>query len=164
MYLFYTCTLKTKGAIRLFVVHVASRYELCGFHWKCFIPKFWRYLLTTAAFSLFVELRIDESDSNRFIRLLCRSSDSYYNSTDSLLVTVGYQLRFLALLCNRSADLACTWYSPTLTIRTSIIWTWDAKKCRVKVHIVTTWPACTCAVNLCRIVATREPAAALLSN
>ena len=32
IYLFYTCTLKTKGAIiiRLFVV--ASRYELCGFH------------------------------------------------------------------------------------------------------------------------------------
>ena len=107
---------------------VASRYELCGFHWKCCIQKFWRYLLTTAAFSLLIELTIDESDSNRFIILLCRSSDSSYNSTDSLLVTVGYQLRFLALLCTRSADLACTWYSPTLTIRTSIIWTWDIKK------------------------------------
>ena len=38
------------------------------------------------------------------------------------------------------------------------------RKCRVKVHNVTTWLDCTCAVNLCRVVATREPATALLSN
>ena len=38
------------------------------------------------------------------------------------------------------------------------------RKCRVKVHIVTTCPDCACAVNLRRVVATREPAAALLSN
>ena len=60
----------------------------------------------------FVELWLDERDSSRFIsrRLVCSSSDSSCNSTDSSVVTVGYPLRFLALLCARSADLACTWY------------------------------------------------------
>ena len=55
---------------------------------------------------------IDERDGDRFISrtLVCRSSDSSYNSTDSSLVTVGYRLRFLALLGTRSADLACMWY------------------------------------------------------
>ena len=38
------------------------------------------------------------------------------------------------------------------------------RKFRVKVHIVTTWLDCACAVNLRRVIATREPAAALLSN
>ena len=38
------------------------------------------------------------------------------------------------------------------------------RKFRVKVHIVITWLDCTCAVNLRRVIATREPAAALLSN
>ena len=45
---------------------------------------------------LLIELSVDESDSNCLIsrRLVCRSSDSSYNLTDSSLVTVGYQLRF----------------------------------------------------------------------
>ena len=38
------------------------------------------------------------------------------------------------------------------------------RKCRVKVHIMTMWLACACTVKLRRIVTTREPAAALLSN
>ena len=41
---------------------------------------------------------------------MCRSSDSSYNLTNSSLITVGYQLRFLTLFCTRSADLARTWY------------------------------------------------------
>ena len=44
---------------------------------------------------------------------MCRSSnssDSSCNLTNSSLITVGYQLRFLALLCTRPTDLACTWY------------------------------------------------------
>jgi hypothetical protein len=41
---------------------------------------------------------------------VCSFSDRCYNSTNSSLITVGYQLRFLALLCARSADLACMWY------------------------------------------------------
>ena len=58
--------------------------------------------------SMTVELLIDKSDSDGFISRLvvCSSSDSSYNMTDSSLISVGYQLRFLALLC---ADLACTW-------------------------------------------------------
>ena len=49
--------------------------------------------------SLLVEFSLDERDSSRFIsrRLVCSSSDSSCNSTDSSLFTVGYQLRFLAL-------------------------------------------------------------------
>jgi hypothetical protein len=35
---------------------------------------------------------------------VCSFSDSCYNSS---LVTVDYQLSFLAILCTRSADLAC---------------------------------------------------------
>ena len=45
---------------------------------------------------------MDKRDSNGFFsrRLVCRSSDSSYNSTDLSLVTVDYQLRFLPLtLC-----------------------------------------------------------------
>ena len=80
---------------------VFSRYELRGFHCGICWPPQPSLLLD--------ELSIDERDSNCFVSrsLVCRSSDSSYNSTDSSLVTVGYQLHFLALLC---ADLACTWY------------------------------------------------------
>ena len=46
------------------------------------------------------ELSIDERDSDGFISRLvvCSSSDSSWNLTDSSQITVGYQLRFLALL------------------------------------------------------------------
>ena len=49
--------------------------------------------------SLLDELSIDKRDSDGFIsRLVVRSSsDSSYNLTDSSQITVGYQLRFLAL-------------------------------------------------------------------
>ena len=62
--------------------------------------------------SLLDELLIDERDSDGFILRLvvCSTSDSSYNLTDSSLISVGYQLRFLASLYTRSADLACTWY------------------------------------------------------
>ena len=67
------------------------------------------FLLDTLPSSLLDELSIDERDSDGFISrvIVCSSSDS---STDSSQITVGYQLRFLALFCTRSADLACTWY------------------------------------------------------
>ena len=43
--------------------------------------------------------------ASRFIsRLVCSSSDSSCNSTDSSLVTVGCQLRFLAVLYRVTAD------------------------------------------------------------
>ena len=61
--------------------------------------------------SLFLDkLSINERDGDRFISklVLCNSSCSSYNSTGSSLATVGYQLRFLALLGTRSADLAHT--------------------------------------------------------
>ena len=61
-------------------------------------------------FSLLDELSINERDSDRFIKglVVCRSSDSSCNSTDSSLLSVDYQLRFLAtfFVCTRSADLA----------------------------------------------------------
>ena len=46
--------------------------------------------------------------------LVCRCNDSSYNSTDSTLIIVGYQLRFLPLaffVRTKSADLAYTWYT-----------------------------------------------------
>ena len=56
--------------------------------------------------SLLDELSIDERDSDGFIsrRSVCRSRNSSYNSIDSSLVTVGYQLRYLALLYTRAAN------------------------------------------------------------
>ena len=47
----------------------------------------------------FDELSVDKRDSDHFISrtIVRRSSDSSYNCTDSSLVTVGYQLHFLAL-------------------------------------------------------------------
>ena len=67
--------------------------------------------------SLLDELLIDERDSDGFISRIvaCSSSDSSCNLTDSSQITVGYRLRFLALLCTRSADLACTWYYYLIT-------------------------------------------------
>ena len=58
---------------------------------------------------------MDKRDSDGFFsrRLVCRRSDSSYNSTDSSLVTVEYQLCFLRLtffVCTKSADLAYMWY------------------------------------------------------
>ena len=49
---------------------------------------------------LLVELSFYERDGNNFISrgVVCRSSDGSYNSTDSSLVTVGYQLHFMILL------------------------------------------------------------------
>ena len=55
-------------------------------------------------------------------------------------------------------------YSLISIIQTSISELEKQRKCRVKVHIVTMWPACACAVNLRRVVASWEPAAALLSS
>ena len=65
--------------------------------------------------SLLDELSIDERDSDGFISriVVCSSSDSSCNVTDSSQIIVGHQLRFLALLCmlcTKSADLACTWH------------------------------------------------------
>ena len=49
------------------------------------------------------QLLMDKGDSDGFFssRLVYRTSDSYYNSTNSLLLTVDYQQSFMAcdLLC-----------------------------------------------------------------
>ena len=37
--------------------------------------------------------------------VVCSSSDSSYNLTDTSLISVGYQLHFLALLCTRDLIL-----------------------------------------------------------
>jgi hypothetical protein len=81
---------------------------------KILIQKLWRHLLTTTGMPslLLYELSID---SDHFVSRLvvCRCSDSSCNSIESSLLTVDYQLRFLALfsLCvlihRRSADLVC---------------------------------------------------------
>ena len=65
--------------------------------------------------SLLDELSMDKRDSDGFFsrRLVCKSSDRSYNLTDSSLVIVNYQLRFLPwtfFVCTKSADLAYTWY------------------------------------------------------
>ena len=60
--------------------------------------------------------------------------------------------------------LLCPIILPTCTVQHRWSELEMQRKGRVKVHIVTTWPACACAVNLCCVVATREPAAAYLSN
>ena len=63
--------------------------------------------------SLLDQLTMDKRDSDGFFsrRLVCtcKSSDSSYNSTDSSLITVDYQQRFLAcIVCNKTADQAYT--------------------------------------------------------
>ena len=57
--------------------------------------------------SLLGELSMDKRDNDHFIsrRLVCISSDSSYNSSDSSLVTVGYQLRCLASPSLSALDL-----------------------------------------------------------
>ena len=71
-----------------------------------------KVLATFADHHGLVRFLIDKRGSNGFISrvVVCSSSDSSYNLTDSSLISVGYQLSFLALLCTRSADLVCTWY------------------------------------------------------
>ena len=57
-------------------------YNLCGFHWKCLVQKFWRHFLITSALLLFNQLSMDKSDSGGFLTV-CRTSDSSYDSNDS---------------------------------------------------------------------------------
>ena len=60
--------------------------------------KFWQHLLITSASLLLGQLSVDKQDSDGFFssRLVCRTSNSSYNSTDSSLVTVDYQQSFVA--------------------------------------------------------------------
>jgi hypothetical protein len=65
------------------------------------------------------ELSIDEMDSDQFISRLAvyRPSDSSYDSTDSSLLTVDYQLRFLGLLSSCVLDLLiCVHVLPPLLL------------------------------------------------
>ena len=61
-----------------------------------------------------------DSDGSFSRRLVCRSSDRSYNSTDLSLVIVNYQTTLLALnflsVCTKSADLAYTCYMVLLHI------------------------------------------------
>ena len=59
--------------------------------------------------SLLGQLLMDKRDSDGFFssRLVCRTSDSSYNSTDSSLVTIDYQQSFMAsdfFVCNKTAN------------------------------------------------------------
>ena len=68
--------------------------------------------------SLLDQLSVDKRDSGGFFssRLVCRTSDSSYNSTDSSLVTVDYQQSFMAsdfFVCSKTADHACQAYTHT---------------------------------------------------
>ena len=87
-----------------------SQHVLCGFCCKCFVRKFWQDLLIMPLPSLFLdELTMDKRDSGCFFskRLACRTNDRSYNLTDSTLVTVDYQQRFLALCMCSKTDQAC---------------------------------------------------------
>jgi hypothetical protein len=78
------------------------------------------------------KLSIDERESDRFISRLvvCRSSDSSSNLTDSSLFTVDYisttlpNLGFTFFVCTRSADLACTYYYYAIACNTAIKFLW----------------------------------------
>ena len=63
---------------------------LCGFCWKRFVQNFWQHLLITSAFfAPWQALDGQKSDAFFFsTRLVCRSSDRSYYSTDSSLVLV----------------------------------------------------------------------------
>ena len=86
---------------------------LCHFHCVNFVEnafsKFWKHLLTITAF--FASWRaLDWWKHETAIvslprRLVCRSSDNSYSSTNSSLVTVGINYTF-GFVCTRSADLA----------------------------------------------------------
>ena len=52
---------------------------------------------------------------------MCRSSDSSCNSTDSSLVTVGYQLRFLALL---SILHLLIWHARGNAVQSVLLYSW----------------------------------------
>ena len=66
-------------------------------------------------------------DSDGFFfssRLVCMTSDSSYNSTDSSLVTVDYQQSFMAcdLVCSKSADQAYTHSAWSYAAYYIIVW------------------------------------------
>ena len=108
-YLVYTLKL---DAFRLCVTF--SRYALCGYRWKALFKSSGDICWSPWPFSLLDELSMDESDSDGLFsrRLVCRSTDSSYDLTDSSLVTEDYQLWFLPLtffVCTKSADLAYTY-------------------------------------------------------
>ena len=62
------------------------------------------------------QLSVDKWDSDGFItsRLVCRTSDNSYNSTDLSLVIVDFQQSFVAsefFVCTKTADYACQAYT-----------------------------------------------------
>ena len=87
-----------------------SMYALCGFRWKHVIQKFW-LCWSPLPSSLLGQLSVDKRNSNGFFSsgLVCRTSDSSYNSTDSSLVAVDFQQSFVAshfFVCSKTADRA----------------------------------------------------------
>ena len=103
------CIYKKIKDLIVFVTTLAATYQLhtlkTAFYvifkicivWICWITlqKFWQHLLTTSAF---FASQTKETDGLFSRRLVCRSSNMSYKSTDSSLVIVSCQLRFLAVL------------------------------------------------------------------
>ena len=81
-----------------FLWRVVDMYCIDFFEYASF--ESYAYLLTTSAFFAIDQLSMDKRDSHGFSsrRLVCRTSDSPSNLTDSSLITVNLQKRFLA--CN----------------------------------------------------------------
>ena len=78
--------------------------------------------------SLLDQLSVDQRDSDGFFssRLVCRTSNSSYNSTDSSLVTVDYQQSFVACVCSITADQA---YTHTCMVMQHITWMCHHMQC-----------------------------------
>jgi hypothetical protein len=89
--------LKVKEALHIEKTPTNSRlnrdggYKLPG----CWIATMKKTFSDLCCLLHIVSISIDKRDSNRFnSRLVCRSSDNSYNSTDSSLATVDYQLPY----------------------------------------------------------------------
>ena len=100
-YFSHTCMLESQRICALLSLGVCTRVTVV-FHWKRFVLHVWHHLLTTAAFTTLSDVfsmdRMNNRDSDGFFsRLVCRSSDSSYNSTDSSLTTANSTM-FLAFL------------------------------------------------------------------
>ena len=71
-----------------------SRYVLCGFHWNCFVRKFWRHLLNTSAFfASWWTL----SEQKRQQWLLFKKTSGYYRSSNRFYNSTGSSLNIASL-------------------------------------------------------------------
>ena len=113
MYLIYM--LKT-GVVKLLAVF--SSHALCGFHWERFVQTLWWHLPIISAFLVSWQTS-DGRNRQRWVlwsKLVCKSRDRSYNSTDSSLNIPNCQVTWVSFLTSSCTNFAVWKLNPLKSI------------------------------------------------